>query len=135
MFGFDDYGFKSRFNVAEYRSGLRRTLRLICPGQWWIGRPSSPMTPHGLLIWNAPPGTIVHVRICGTPLAASHDGMSTRQFEPSAHFEKINSLIEWPVVDTSAGVELELRTPSGKYVIADEHPDLECILYGIQVQR
>jgi hypothetical protein len=116
--------------------GYRKTLRLTCPGQRWIALPSHPMTPEGLLIWNAPPGATVSAWVCGSPLAGSNEGMSARQFDPAGPFERLNKLIEWPTIDASTGVELEVRTRLGQLIIADnENAELEIVLYGLQVRR
>lgn len=119
----------------QYITAVRRTLRLICPAQRWFARPSRPMYCDGLVIWNAPPGAIVFAWVCGEPISGSQDGMPARQFDAAGDFERLNRLIDWPTVDTATGVDVELRSPLGKIIALDEHPDLEIILYGRQIQR
>jgi hypothetical protein len=116
--------------------GYRRTARFVCPAQRWFCRPSSPTKVEGLLIWNAPPGATVFASVCGEPMAGSGDGLPALQFDPGGAFERLNKLIEWPTIDTATGIELELRSALGELIIDnDEHPDLEIILYGLQISR
>jgi hypothetical protein len=93
-----------------------------------------PMRPEGLVIWRAPPGTIVRPKICGCPLGGSGDGLPALMFDPAGEFERLNKLIEWPTIDTHSGIEVELRSSVGALVLGDDEPDLEIILYGQQVQ-
>jgi hypothetical protein len=120
-------------NYCDVIAG-RRVLRLTCAAQTWFGYPARPMMPAGLLIWNAPPGSIVRPKLLGQALAGSDAGLPLELFDPSQpSCEWLNKLTDWPTIDTANGIELTLRSPfGGELITAESHPEVRCVVYGVQ---
>lgn len=123
------------FFEGGYIAGARRVLRLHNPGDWWLCLPDRPITPHGLLFWNVPPHAYVLPRIHGTPIADVRAPVPAKMFDAGGAVIQLNTLIDWPTVDSASGLELELRSRDGELITNATHPDVEGALYGVQLRR
>lgn len=78
-----------------------KTRKMMLGCKWnnngyWVAYPDLPFTPMGLMIWNAPPGTMIRQFLIGnqTQVLASWDAVPTAFFSMAKSYTQLKTMID-----------------------------------------